>query len=176
MEAGSKEDINDRIRELHDKFKRSSMFSEVRLQPSNIQHSPYEYLYLYLTNAHEEGPYLVISEQAEVEWGNDLLIGAYESVEWSDVHIVPEESVEAGVIGDALALLRRLVDKQNAELGAPEVESRYVVTAKIKVRAVSQEQAEELVSERLEEAGEFVGYSLFRQHEKVREAEYHNAE
>jgi hypothetical protein len=56
-------------------------FKDVRIEPSAVTFSPYEYVYVYLTDELHEGRHLIFSDNYEWEDKPGILVGSYSHFE-----------------------------------------------------------------------------------------------
>lgn len=104
--------VNDRIKALYDALEDVGL--EPEAGPSNISGSPHDYLYVYLSPKHIEGPHVLLSDGTEMPECSDtpsdpgLLVGyykSYEAFEGGD----HDPCQEVATVQEAVDLTRQLV-------------------------------------------------------------------
>lgn len=70
---------------------------DAAIEPSNVSGSPYPYVYVYATDAREEGRHAIISQAAESEDSSSVWVGIYNAYWDDDVHVVEFPTVAEAV-------------------------------------------------------------------------------
>lgn len=93
-------------------------FASIEVGPSNVQDSPHDYVFLYLSARKHEGPHVIVSDRQELEDTKGFLVGGHMNTEGEEPFRMqetkPELNVElvTAVQGVGMALLREQ-DRRN---------------------------------------------------------------
>lgn len=71
--------MNEHVEEWAEAMRKANI-GKVSVEPSAIVYSPYNYVYVYLTEKEHEGPHLILSDAAE-HGDEGIIIGRYEHFE-----------------------------------------------------------------------------------------------
>lgn len=85
-------------------FEMNGRKARLSIEPSGIQGSPYDHLFIYLTEMEHEGRHLIVSDQRELDDQDGILVGMYRHYE------APGEIEEVQTLDEAVQVVRRLIN------------------------------------------------------------------